>query len=146
MSCPAPRRSGRTAVVALLLAAVLVGCGLSREEVGRSASGRRPKQTTPTDRLCKVLDQALPYLKTSRRTVAQLVVDRSAEAAGDGAIIAYGRLALGGDYGPYDRALRYLVRLYSEEDGPIARQPKPSPAVVASAKAIDREIARGRCR
>jgi hypothetical protein len=142
----AASRSVHRWVPAVLGALLLVGCGPDREEADRMVARHRPPPPSAVELLCTVVDQALPYLQAEHRTIVDLVGERTAEAAGDGAIIAYGRYATEGHFGPYEPALRYLVRLYAEEAGPVARQPPPSPEVVASARAIDRVIASGRCR
>jgi hypothetical protein len=131
---------------AVLLSVTLAACGPSRSEANRQTPSTAVLRTEDDDVLCEVLSVALPTMRRDHRRVVDLLEPHGRAAEGEAAMLAFSRFMVdaGARLGRFDAALRYLVGAFEQE----GRQPgrHPSAEVLASAKAIDREIARGRCR
>lgn len=134
------RRSWIRPLLGLAVLAALAGCSC---DISSGATDDAPLSSS--SRMCERLEIPLDALRDEGVTVEELLSMKGKDGVGLRAMFALLQPGRPADAKPFRPALRYLSRRWEIEsyDEKVPRE--PSDDVVASARKLDRFIARGGC-
>ena len=139
------RRRTVAAAALVVLVAALAACSHGARSDGPNPV---PGSDSP-DALCRLLSVPLKYAGPKGLSFTELVEAKPGDDGAVGAMVAFGLASdptMAGDFQP---ALGFLARrsvvAETPEDEPQPRMPVPTDAIRANARALDEELAHGRC-